>query len=107
VDDAASNVPKWDGHAREVALLWRLAKRGKHAECRLWTNPQGAEIRVEAGGEFIRSEAARDAPALIDAAMTWKAPPRALVRIIRRSSNSKTARGVYLSQSVAHRPLNV
>lgn len=67
------NVPMWDGRAREVALLWRLTKRGMFAECRLWTNPQGAEIRVEAAAEFIRSEAARDPRALVDTAATWKA----------------------------------
>jgi hypothetical protein len=48
-------------------------KGRKFAECRLWTNPMGAEIRVEAGGEFVRSEAGRDPIALVEAAMTWKA----------------------------------
>jgi hypothetical protein len=33
----------------------------------------GGEIRVEAGGEFVRSEAGRDPLALIDLAATWKA----------------------------------
>jgi hypothetical protein len=56
-----------------VALVWRIQKRGRFAECRLWTNPQGAEIRVEAGGEFVRSEAGSDPLALVETAMTWKA----------------------------------
>jgi hypothetical protein len=63
----------WDGQAREVALLWRLSKRAMFAECRLWTNPKRAEIRVEAGGEFVRSEAGADPLALVETAMTWKA----------------------------------
>lgn len=30
--EVAFNVPRWDGRAREVALLWRLTKRGNYAE---------------------------------------------------------------------------
>lgn len=71
--DPVVNVPMWDGRAREVALLWRLTKRKQYAECRLWTNPLGAEIRVEAGGEFVRSEAGRDPLVLIELATTWRA----------------------------------
>lgn len=71
--DPVFNVPKWDGAAREVALVWHLTKSGKYAECRLWTNPLGAEIRVDAGGQFVRSEAGRDSLALIELAAAWKA----------------------------------
>lgn len=67
------NVPMWDGQAREIAHVWRLSKRASFAECRLWTHPMRAEIRVEAAGEFVRSEAGRDPIALVDLAMTWKA----------------------------------
>jgi hypothetical protein len=67
------NVPMFDGTPREVALVWRLIKGGRYAECRLWTHPKGAEIRVEAAGEFIRSEAGADPLTLIEAAATWKA----------------------------------
>lgn len=70
---AVFNVPKWDGKAGEVALVWRISKRHAHAKCRLWTNPQGAEIRVEAGGEFPRSEAGRDVLTLIETATVWEA----------------------------------
>jgi len=70
--DPVFNVPKWDGRAREVVLVWRLTKGKKIAECRLWTNPQGAEVRVEAGGEFVRSEAGRDPITLVETATTWK-----------------------------------
>ena len=73
MSDPVFNVPRWDGQAREVELVWRLTKRGKYASCRLWTNPQGAEVRVEAAGEFVRSEAGRDPLALVETAMTWKA----------------------------------
>ena len=69
--DPAFNVPRWDGQAREVSFVWRLTKAGKYAECRLWTHPVGAEL-VDAGGEFVRSEAGRDVGALIDLAATRK-----------------------------------
>lgn len=71
--DPVVNVPMWDGRAREVALLWRLTKRAQYAECRLWTNPLGAEIRVEVAGEFVRSEAGRDPLVLIELATAWGA----------------------------------
>lgn len=73
MNDAAFNVPTWDGQPRDVALVWRLTKGRKVAECRLVTNPLGAEIRVEAGGEFVRSEAGRDPLALVELAAKWKA----------------------------------
>lgn len=72
VTDDLFNVPKWDGRPFGVVLVWRLTKGRNVAECRLWTNPQGAEIRVEAGGEFVRSEAGRDPLALVETAAQWK-----------------------------------
>lgn len=51
----------------------RLSRRGHYAECRLWTHPKRAAIRVEAAGEFARSEAGADAIALIEIATAWKA----------------------------------
>jgi hypothetical protein len=72
MSDVVFNVPMWDGQAREVALVWSLAKGQKHAEARLWTHPLGAEVRVEAGGEFVRTEAGRDPLALVELAVTWK-----------------------------------
>ena len=72
--DSVFNVPRWEGGPpREVAMVWRLRKGKKYAECRLWTHPKRAEIRVEAGGEFVRSEAGRDPLALVDMALEWKA----------------------------------
>jgi hypothetical protein len=73
VTEPVFNVPTWDGQARDVALVWRLTKGTKHAECRLWTNPRGAEIRVEAAGEFVRSEAGRNPLVLVETAMAWRA----------------------------------
>jgi hypothetical protein len=67
------NVPPWHGQARSVAFVWRLTKGKNHATCELWTHPIGAELRVEAGGEFQRSEAGRDPLALIETAAAWKA----------------------------------
>jgi hypothetical protein len=63
VTDLVFNVPRWDGQAREVSLVWRLTKGAKVA---------GAEIRVEAAGEFIRSESSQDPIALVEIAMAWK-----------------------------------
>ena len=56
-----------------MSLVWCLTKGRKLAECRLWTNPQGAEVRVEAAGEFPRSEAGADPFALEERVLTWKA----------------------------------
>jgi hypothetical protein len=70
--DRPFNVPRWDGQRRDVADVWRLTKAGRHAECRLVTHPIGAEIRLEADGEFMRSEAKADPLALVDIAMMWK-----------------------------------
>jgi hypothetical protein len=67
------NVPSWDGRTRSVAFVWRLTKGTKHATCELWTHPLGAELRVEAGGEMVRTEAGRDPLSLIETAETWKA----------------------------------
>ena len=53
--------------------MWRLTKRKRYAECRLWTHPLKAEIRVEAAGEFVRSQAGADVLALIEIAEIWKA----------------------------------
>jgi hypothetical protein len=49
-----------------------LTKGEKRARCALWTHPIGAELRVEAAGEFVRSEAGRDVLALVELATTWK-----------------------------------
>lgn len=69
----AINVPRWDGQPRQAGRLWSLHKGTRAAECLLWTNPLGAEIRVEVGGEFLRSEAGADPLALIEKADGWKA----------------------------------
>lgn len=53
--------------------MWLLVKGRKRARCSLWTHPIGAELRVEAAGEFVRSEAGRDVLSLVDLAATWKA----------------------------------
>ena len=66
------NVPSWNGTPREAAFLWRLTKDGRNAECRLWTHPLGAELRVDSGGEMVRTEAGRDPLLLIELAATWR-----------------------------------
>ena len=71
--DQCSTCRRGTARRATIALVWRLTKGKKYAECRLWTNPRGAELRVEAGGEFVRSEVVRDPLALVDVAMNWKA----------------------------------
>jgi hypothetical protein len=70
---ASFNVPEYDGQPREAALVWLLTKGTKRARCTLWTHPIGAELRVEAAGEFVRSQAGGDVLALIEIGETWKA----------------------------------
>jgi hypothetical protein len=70
---ASFNFPKYHDRPKRIDDVWTLHK-GKHtAECSSWTHPIGGEIRVEAAGEFVRSEAGRDGLVLIDLAMEWKA----------------------------------
>ena len=65
------NIPRWDGQRRSVAYLWRLSKDAKTSMCELHTHPLGAEVRVEVGGDVLRSEAGRDPFALIELALEW------------------------------------
>jgi hypothetical protein len=67
------NVPEYYGEPKEAALVWVLTKGAKRARCTLWTHPIGAEVRVEAAGEFVRSQAGREVLALVELATTWKA----------------------------------
>jgi hypothetical protein len=71
-DHRVFNIPEFHGQQREVTLVWRLQKHSRYAECRLFTHPIGAEIRLEAGGEFVRSEANRDPMVLMDLASEWR-----------------------------------
>jgi hypothetical protein len=69
---ASFNVPEYYGEPKEAALVWVLTKGSKRAHCSLWTHPIGAELRVDAAGEFVRSQAGRDVLTLVDLAATWK-----------------------------------
>jgi hypothetical protein len=69
---ASFNVPEYYGDAKEAALVWVLTRGTKRARCSLWTHPLGAELRVEAAGEFVRSQADRDVLALVELAANWK-----------------------------------
>jgi hypothetical protein len=66
------NVPKYYGQPERVVRVWTLHKGRKEAHCEIWTHPIGAELRVEAGGEFVRSEAIRDKLALVDRSVEWE-----------------------------------
>jgi hypothetical protein len=69
---ASFNLPEYHDRPKRIDGVWTLHK-GKHtATCELWTHPIGGEIRLEAAGEFQRSEAGRDGLKLIDLAMEWK-----------------------------------
>ena len=70
--DRVFNIPAWDRRAR-CRSSGDSRSRGGTRRAASGRNPLRAEIRVEAAGEFVRSEAGRDPLALIDVAMTWKA----------------------------------
>ena len=64
--------PEYYDRPKRIDGVWNLHK-GKHtATCELWTHPIGGEIRLEAAGEFVRSEAGRDGLTLIDLANEWR-----------------------------------
>lgn len=65
------NIPSWDGQRRSIAYLWSLSKGAKTSMCELHTHPLGAEVRVEVGGDVLRSEAGRDPLTLIERALEW------------------------------------
>ena len=67
------NIPEYYQRPKLVSRVWQLRKGKRFARCELWTHPIDGEIRAEAAGEFVRSEAGRDGLALIDLAMQWKA----------------------------------
>ena len=67
----AANLQR-TGKPNEAAFVWLLTKGRKQARCSLWTHPIGAELRVEAAGEFVRSQAGRDVLALVELAGEWR-----------------------------------
>ena len=62
-------------NGRSGSLKSAIAGGKRFATCEPWTHPIGGEIRLEAAGEFQRSEAGRDGLALIDLAMGRGRPP--------------------------------
>ena len=68
----AFTFPEYDERPQRVDQCWQLRKGNKTATCELWTHPVGAEVRVEAGGEFLQSEAGRDGFALMNKANEWR-----------------------------------
>ena len=66
------NIPEYYQRPQHVSQVWQLRKGKRFATCELWTHPVGGEVRIEAAGEFVRSEAGRDGLALIDLAMEWR-----------------------------------
>jgi hypothetical protein len=66
------DLPQWDGYARHFGELWRLIKGSRVAVCALFTNPLGAEVRLDVDWEMVRTQAGRDGMALVDEAIHWK-----------------------------------
>ena len=62
---ASFNIPEYYERAQHVSQVWQLRKGRPSATCELWTHPISGEIRLEAGGDFVRSEAGRDPAFLI------------------------------------------
>ena len=71
-DGSPVKFSEYHDRPQRLDSLWTLRKREHMAECSLWTHPIGGEIRVEAAGDFVRSEASRDGLALIELALTWR-----------------------------------
>ena len=55
-----------------MSLVWRLTRDNTGAECRLWTHPVGAQIRVDVDGAFVRSAAGGDTLSLLELAAAWR-----------------------------------
>jgi len=66
---ASSNLP--ESIIVRVVLI-SAGNSVKVATCELWTHPVGGEIRIDADGEFLQSEAGHDGFALIDKANEWQ-----------------------------------
>ncbi len=67
------NVPEYRDRPQPLDQIWRLRNGRRTAECRFWTHPLGAEIRLQVGATLLRSKAATHPSALFDLAMEWKA----------------------------------
>jgi hypothetical protein len=52
--------------------VWTLRKGQHVASCHLYTHPIGAEVRAMVNDELWRTQAGRDAMALVDIALEWK-----------------------------------
>lgn len=50
-----------------------MTKGERVAACHLWTHPIGGEVRLTVDGDWVRGEANREAAALLDVALAWKA----------------------------------
>jgi hypothetical protein len=72
-ENVSIRIPQWDGHAREVGEVWKLAKGARVAVCAFWTHPSGGEARITVDSEWQRGEAGRDGLALLDLALEWRA----------------------------------
>jgi len=72
VADNPINIPGYWERPQHVADLWTLRKGRRKATCALFTHPIGREIRCDVSREMVKTEAKRDAMALIDLATEWK-----------------------------------
>jgi hypothetical protein len=58
---------------RNQGDIFRLTKREKTAVCELWSHQLGWELRLTAGGEFLRSHVCRSHEEVFGTFEAWKA----------------------------------
>jgi hypothetical protein len=71
-DNMSIEIPEWDGVRREVAELWRMQKNAHVAVCSVWTNPDGAELRLTVDGKVLLTEVSDHLFALPIVALAWR-----------------------------------
>ena len=71
-DNMSMEIPAWDGVRREIAELWRLQNHAHVAVCSLWTNPEGAELRLTVDGKVQLSDVSHHLFALPIVALAWR-----------------------------------
>jgi hypothetical protein len=71
---ASFKLPECRDRPLRVDWLWVLHKNKQTATCELWTHPAGGEVRLAAGHFVVRSEAGRNALALMEQGIEWRQP---------------------------------
>jgi hypothetical protein len=71
-EDMSFTIPEWDGARREIAELWRMHKGEQTAICSIWTNHEGAELRLTIDGQVALREVSHHHFALPIVALAWR-----------------------------------